>query len=769
MFIRDLAVVLLIAGGVGWACQRLHLSVVVGYLLAGMIIGPHTPPFALVNDLDRVHTLAELGLVFLIFGIGLNLSLSRLKRLGLSVVVAVVLAALIVWNGCRLVGLALDWSTTQSLFVAGMLMVSSSAIISKVLDELNQTHERAGQLALGVTVLEDVVAVVMLTLLTSVAQFGGKESGGSVMGTLGTLGAFVVSIALLSLLVVPKLLARLSRAGQPEEIRVLVVAGLLMTLAWLAAAAGYSLALGAFVLGAIVGSTRFKADLERSFSGLRDMFGAVFFVAVGMMVDFRDLALAWPLVLLVAALALVLRPLACALGLVAAGNPSGPSLQAGISLVPLGEFSFVIAQLGVAAGALPSHFHPVAVGASLLTSLAAPPMTRRAEAWSAALMRIEPRFLRDWSELYARMLQRLQTGREASVLWRLTGRRLLQVGVQMLVISALILFARPLYDRLVESAGRDWLFPNGLIVLFSGGLGLVVLVPLIALWRNVSALAMIFAEGASAGSQRPRQSRVLLEFALRVVALAGFGVWLLALLPDDRTFLGAAAGSLLLLVLVGILFRRRFIRLHSRLEIEVLEELKRASHVTAASAWSGRVADPHRDWDVEIEEVTLPGDTAHAGRTIGQLAVRRQFGCSILGVDRSGHGVHNPGADFALYPHDKLLLLGRKTELERAVRFLGAAGARAAGETFDEIALLTLPVPPGSPLADRSLQELDLIRRTGVQVAGIHRQARRMIAPSGGESLQAGDELLVLGTQEQVLRLNALLQPDIPEVATGPG
>ncbi|HAV63284.1 MAG TPA: sodium:proton exchanger, partial [Verrucomicrobiales bacterium] len=133
LFIRDLAVVVLIAGVVGWACQRLRLSVVVGYLVAGMIIGPHTPPFAYVDDLDRVHTLAELGLVFLIFGIGLNLSISRLKRLGFSVVVATVLAALIVWNVCRLLGLALDWSTTQSLFVAGMLMVSSSAIISKVL------------------------------------------------------------------------------------------------------------------------------------------------------------------------------------------------------------------------------------------------------------------------------------------------------------------------------------------------------------------------------------------------------------------------------------------------------------------------------------------------------------------------------------------------------------------------------------------------------------------------------------------------------------
>ncbi|HAV63153.1 MAG TPA: hypothetical protein DCY13_12405, partial [Verrucomicrobiales bacterium] len=631
------------------------------------------------------------------------------------------------------------------------------AIISKVLDELNQTHERAGQLALGVTVLEDVVAVVMLTLLTSVVQYGGGGAS-SVLSTLGALGAFVVFIALLSLLIVPRLLSRLSRSGQPE-ILVLVVAGLLLSLAWLAAAAGYSMALGAFVLGAIVGSTRFKAAIERTFSGLRDMFGAVFFVAVGMMVDFRDLGEAWPMVLLVTGLALLLRPLACAAGLLAAGNPGQASFQAGLALVPLGEFSFIIAQLGVGSGELPASFYPVAVGASLLTSLAAPIVTRRAGSWSEALTRMEPKFLRDWTELYPRLLNRLRTGSASSILWRLTGRRIIQAGVQTLFVSALILFARPLYGSAEELLGRDWLFANGLMVMFCCAIGLLALAPVIALWRNVSALAMIFAESATSGSHRQRHSRVLLEFALRAVALTAFVVWLLALLPGDRTFLGVAAGSVVLLAVVGVVFRRRFIRLHSRLEIELLEELKRASHVAAASAWSGRVADPHRDWNVEIEEVTLPGDTAHAGKTIGQLAVRGRHGCSIIGVDRSGHGVQNPRADFALFPYDKLLLLGRKADLEQAVRFLGTTGAPAGGESFDEITLLTLAVPADSPAAGRSLLELDLIGRTGVQVAGIHRRPKRIIAPTGSDCLEAGDELLVLGTQEQVHRLHEVLQP----------
>src|SRR5512138_395995 len=174
LLIRDLAMVLVTAGVAAWICQRLGLSAVVGYLVAGAVIGPFTPPFALVNDPDRVQTLAQIGLVFLIFSIGLNLSLNRLKRLGISTVIAAIASAFLVLNGCRIFGWAIGWTATASLFLAGMLMVSSSAIISKVLDELNLSHERPGQLALAVTVFEDLVAITMLTVLASITKFGGS-------------------------------------------------------------------------------------------------------------------------------------------------------------------------------------------------------------------------------------------------------------------------------------------------------------------------------------------------------------------------------------------------------------------------------------------------------------------------------------------------------------------------------------------------------------------------------------------------------------------
>lgn len=758
LLIRDLAVVLIIAGMAAWLCQRLGLSAIVGYLVAGAVIGPHTPPFALVADADRVQTLAQLGLVFLIFSIGLNLSLSRLKRLGLSVIVATVIGAVLVLNGGRLFGLALGWSGTASLFLAAMLMVSSSAIIGKVLDELNLTHERPGQLALGMTVLEDVVAITMLTLLTSLVAFGGAQPP-PLLPTLGALGAFIVFIALMSLLIVPKLLARLSQNALPE-IRTLIVVGMLLSLAWLAVQVGYSLALGAFVLGAIIGSTRYKDDIERVFRGMDQMFGAVFFVAVGMLVDFRVVLEAWPLLLGMTALALVLRPIAGTLGFIAVGNTSRESLQAGLTVVPLGEFSFIIAQLGVESGALPKSAYPVAVGASLLTSLAAPVMTRRAEAVSDRLTRLAPSFVEKWIGFYHDWLDQLRRRQTASVVWRLTSRRFIQVAIHMLFVSALLLFATPVYVKLKAALSENWLFPLGLPFLFWTGFGLLLLGPLIAIWRNISALAMILAEAATLGARRQQRLQPLLEAALRGVALVALAAWLLALLPSGWSLLGAAGVVFIVLALVATVFWRRLVRLHSKLEIELSEQFKRASHSTSTSAWSDDLPQQTGDWQLDIDEVTLPSDSAHAGKTLGQLAVRKTFGCSVVGIDRQGYGIVNPSADTVLYPQDKLLLLGHAEQLVRAARELGAAATGAESITdFDELTMETLSVPADCPLAGRTLLDLDLIRKTGVQIGGIRRGKERNLSPSGRDQIQVGDQLLVLGTHPQIKQFAMLLTP----------
>ncbi|MEW6305461.1 MAG: cation:proton antiporter [Verrucomicrobiota bacterium] len=762
-FIQDLAVVMVVAGAVGWFCQRLGLSLVVGYLLAGAVIGPFTPPFQLVDDLERVHMLSQVGLVFLIFSIGLGLSFQRLRRLGFSVVLGTVIGAILVFHGCRALGGVVGWNQAQSLFVAAMLMVSSSAIIGKVLEELNATHSRPGQLALGVTVLEDMVAVVMLTLLSSLIQFGGGASP-PLAQTIGALSSFIIFLLLVSLLLVPRLLLRLTESGA-AEVRTLIVIGLLLSLSWLAARAGYSLALGAFLLGVIVASTPHQPEIERVCAGIRDMFGAVFFVSMGMLVDFHLLADAWPLVLLLTAAAIVLRTIATTLGLVLTGNSINESLRAGLALTPLGEFSFIIAQTGVTAKVIPETFFPMAIGASLFTALLAPLLMRRGPAISNAVDERLPLFLREWISFYHGWLEQIGRRQQRSVVWRLTAPRLAQTAMQILFVSALLLFANPIYEHLAARLGANWPFPGGLKLLFWSGFTLFLLAPLVAIWRNFEALAMILAESATQGASRRRALRPLITTALKTVASTVLAFWLMALLP-----FGFSAFWVFLVVLaiagaLAAVFWRRLVYWHSRVEIELRTQLQSALGPASPNDLAHALRERQDEWKLQAEEFVLPDFAACAGKRISELALRKRFGCSIASIDRQGFLIMNPAADIHLYPRDKLLLIGSAEQIDLGARELGVTKVDREEHDLEELTLDIVLVPHDCPKAGQPLAGLDLIRQVGVQLAGIQRGGRRMLNPAGTDCIEAGDELLVLGTPKQIQDFREWLNPPVSPLA----
>ena len=742
--IRDLAVVWLVAGAVGWLCVRLRLSAVVGYLLAGMVIGPHTPPFSLIRDQARVELLAELGLVFLVFSIGLNLSLRRFRALGWSVVVAAAGAALLTLQVCRALGWALGLDGVASLFLAGVIMVSSSAVISKVLQETQQTHDRPGQLALGMTLMEDLVSVVMLTVLTSVVHLGGTRPAlGDFLG--GLLG-FIVLVLVLTLLVVPRLLGWLARAELPE-IRTLVVGGLLLGLAWVAVRAGYSLALGAFLFGMIVGGTRHRAELERVFDGLQQAFGALFFVAIGMQVNVRESLSVWPQALGLAALAWTVRPLSCGLALLLTGTRLREALQAALLLTPLGEFSFVLAQLAVGAGVLPGTFYGAVVGAALLTSLAAPWLARRAEGWSWRAIGHSSGPIRNWLAFYGGWLGRLRLQTGHGPVWRLVRRPLIQMTAWTAVLTALLVTAPRLWRNLEPLLGGRETIPWWWVWCYGLGVGALALPPALALWRCLGVVAMVLAEAATTGSATPNRLRTLIEMAVRVVGALALLLWLGLWLPPGVSLAGSAGSVILVLLLAALVFRRSLMRWQTRLEWELQrgwpgEEYSGRSRSLAALSEAGH-------WPLDLTEVELPGETAHAGRTLGELRLRERFGCTVVGIERQGWPILNPDGRTAIYPHDKLLLLGEPGALRQAWEFLHQTSPREPAG-FSHLNLETVTVPAHSPMAGRTLKDLELIRRFGVQVVAIHRAGQRRPVPAGEDRIEPGDELLVLGTHEQI-------------------
>ena len=760
LFIQDLAVVLVVAGAVGWLCQRIGLSVVVGFLAAGILVGPGMPYLALVSDVGRIEALAQVGLVFLMFSIGLRLSLRKLHRLGLPLLAAVFGSAIAMYYLSRLLAAALGWNSTEGLFLAGMLMISSSSIIGKILHETGLNHERAGQLATGVSVLEDIVAVVMLAVLGSVVQLGGADASRApaVGASLLHLGAFISMIGIAGLIIVPWFLKRMS-ISMNEELQTLGLAALLFGLAIFAQKAGYSVALGAFLLGIIVAETPHRHQVERTFEGMRDVFSAVFFVAMGMQIDVHELAQCAGLIAGVAAFTLVARPLAVGAGLSMIGIPPKDGLRAGLMATPIGEFSFVIAQLGVGAAVVPSRFYPLAIGVSLLTTLVTPFSARASERLASALVSRLPRWLTEWLRYYQDWLERFMRQRKRNLVWQLSRKRLAQVGVEMLFVSGVLVFSRELYTAVEDWLGRDWMFPNGAQFGFWMLLTIAVVAPMVAIWRNCSALALLFAQVSTSHHPRGKQLAPVIETGLKAVAAAFLAVWLIAVVPAEDTARWLLLASALVAVVAVLFLRRRLIYWHCVLEVELKNVIDTSeSKLSSTTApWLGR----HPDWDLHMIDCVLPDLADCQGRTIAELDLRARFGCSVVGIERQGFMIPLPPPGSVLYPLDKVLLMGTNEQVNRGRAFLGGvSGAPDTDSLFEEVRMEAIDIPDWSSASGRTIGEISPAQNHRVQIAGIRRGEGRILNPGASEMLRPRDELLVLGTPGQIREFRGWLTED---------
>ena len=748
-FIQDLAIVLLAAGLAGALCKRIGLSVIVGYLVAGIVIGPHTPPFSFVTDVARIQTLSQVGLVFLMFAIGLGLSLTKLARMGLPALIATGLGAFFMLNLTRLLGACAGWSSLQSFFVAGMFMVSSSAVIAKIVSELKLGHEGFAQRALGITVMEDVVAVVMLTLLASQSNQAGGAGDTGVGALLATLSAFVVLLAGAGLLFVPRLLRRLE-ARADSELQTIIVAGVLFLLAIAAAKAGYSLALGAFLLGAIVAEMPQKTGVEKSFAGMRDLFSSVFFVSIGMMIEVHLLVHVWPWILGLSAFVLVFRPLASGLAMVVCGTHPREARRAGLLVTPLGEFSFIIAQLGVGAGVLPKEYYPLAVGTSILTVLATPLINRHAHALIRFVERVEPRWFTRSLEAYHGWIQQAQNGNTTPLAWKLVRSRIPQIAVEVLLTSGLLIFSGHLLSLVETTLPADWIEKTRLNYFFWSVVGLLVLVMLVALWRNLSAIILIIADGLGQGARLPAS---VIGNGLRALSAVLLGWWLYAILP-----IGALpAWGWLVIVAAGLgviaVFSRRLVYWHSTWQSSVKDVLNTDSDGPAGARANARTALDQglEGWGLRLDEYTVPDDAAYAGHDLARLAIPSRFACSVIEVERNGYIITRTGPDLRVYPGDKLLLLGKDDGLTATRDFLQGE-KKTADESADEFSgsILQTHALPAGPHAGRTLAELQIARETGVRIVGIRRGVEQIINPGGNQRLESGDGLLVVGTLDEL-------------------
>jgi len=746
---------MLVAAAAGWLCRRFGLPLILGYITAGILIGPHVPFFAMVEDIDRIHALAQVGLVFLVFQIGQGLQLQRLKTMGLPLVLATLIIAILVFNGSRLLAYSLGWPAVYGLVLAGMLMVSSTAIIGKTLRENNALHSTFGQTALTVTALDDLVAVVMLTLLT-VIQTSSAVTPTDLLATSFRLMAVMATMLIVALLAVPPLLKRLNRSA-PGELRTLFIVGLLLAMALLSSKAGFSAAIGAFLLGSVVASTGQKAEMERSLGGLCEVFGALFFVAVGMLFDLKLLVDVWPLVLLVFVFALLWRSISSTLALVLVGHQTGDAVRSGVCLTPIGEFSLIIALAAVQASLVPDWFYALAIGLCLLSTFTTPILIRRPGRFSDWFERRQPEFARKAVRFYHDWIESFRHRQRSSLFWKLTGPRWVQIAAQVLFISGMLIFAKPGY-RLVEKwLSSDWPAPIGLPVLFWSVFLILLLAPLVALWRTIEAVSMICAEAATHGRRHRARLQPAFEKLLHGAAYVAFLVWVSMFVPFETMPKWGLIAMLAIAIVLAIVFWRKLVRWHSRFEIDLRAHLGESSFTPPAE--SGKDWQRHSDrWRLSLREHIVGEQARAAGKAIQDLPIRQMFSTTVVGIDRQGHHLPNPTPDTVLYPNDKLLLLGTEPELRQADRWLGATDSEQSRENghlrnFADLCLEQLAVPANSRHIGKSLGELQLMQQLGIQVVGLERNGAARVTAGKLDTLRADDRLLVLGTQEQITNM----------------
>ncbi|MCE9591265.1 MAG: cation:proton antiporter [Planctomycetes bacterium] len=666
--LQDLSVVLLVAGVVTVVFHRFRQPVVLGYILAGLIIGPHTPPFPLIHDKASIDTLAELGVIMLMFGLGLHFSLRKLASVGATAFVAATLEIALMGLLGYEVGRLFGWSAMDSLFLGAILSISSTTIIVKALQELKLTREKFADLIFGILIVEDILAIAILALLSTIAMTG-TAGIGQITSTLGRLGIFLAVVLVVGLLVVPPLLRYVSRFKN-NEVLVITALGLCFGVSLLAAKLGYSVALGAFLIGAIIAETRERGKIEQLIEPVRDVFSAIFFVAVGMLIDPMLLVEYAVPILVITVVVIVGKIIACSAGPFLTGHDTRTSLRVGMGVSQIGEFSFIIAQLGLTLNVTGKFLYPIAVMVSAITTLTTPYLIRSSDPLVDRFDRLAPLHLVETLSGYTSWVKRMAGSRGgSSQVRRLLRRWLLQIGLNMALVTGFLLAAAGVgdwADRWMPQQVSQWIGgPKAAVWLVALLLSLPLL---IASFRKLRAMAMLAAEANVTHAAAGEQTAVLRSMLVHAILIAGTAAMIGWVLVLSSTLLPPGPGAFALAAIifgVAVVLWRSLIKVYAKAQISLTETMTREE--TDEQDGHAEVAPLSTMLEgAALDSLTIPTGSPISGKLIREVELRSRTGASIVGIQRPKANIVNPGPDEELRAGDRVLLLGDRKQLDAA-------------------------------------------------------------------------------------------------------
>ncbi|MEB2284088.1 MAG: potassium transporter [Polyangiaceae bacterium UTPRO1] len=682
-FLRSLTVVLAVAAITTVVFQRLRQPVVLGYIVAGLIVGPHVP-LPLVADRATVQALSELGVILLMFSLGLEFSLGKLARVAPTAgFTAVLQAGLMAWLGF-LVGRAFAWTVLESIFIGAAIAISSTTIVAKVFDERN-IGGRQRELVVGILLIQDLIAIIFMAALTALAT-GAGLSAAALAATVGRLAAFLIVLLVVGMVTIPRFVL-LVVGLERDETTLVASIGICFLTAWVAHACGYSVALGAFFAGTLVAESGHAEAIERLVRPVRDVFAAVFFVSVGILIDPALVIQNWGAVGVLAAVVIGGTITAVTVGAFLTGSGTRTAIQAGMSLAQIGEFSFIISGLGLTLGATREFVYPVTVAVSVITTLTTPWLVAAAEPVADWVDRKLPAPLQTFTTFYGTWVERMRDASTRRPTSQLRGL------VRLIAIDATLLYGLIVAAALWVDDGAAFLarwlgLDAAPAILIETAIAIAAASPfVIGIGRLARRLAGSLAESALPRGASPvdldAAPRRALIVTLQLGILLGIAVIVVAV---TQPFLPSYPGPLLLLTLLAAFGLALW---HSATNLQGHVRAGSQAIVEALTSYARRTGDGAGDGNGNAAAASFPLTDIHAmltglgepiavrleaaspavGLTLADLNLRGRTGASVLVILRSGQSVV-PTATEHLVAGDVLAVAGTRAAIESAITML---------------------------------------------------------------------------------------------------
>lgn len=742
IFINDLALILIVAGVVTLLFKKLKQPLVLGYIVAGFIVGPHMPYTASVIDNTNIRMWADIGVMFLMFSLGLDFSFKKIIKMGMSPVITTCTIIFCMMTLGIITGHAFGWGRMDSIFLGGMLAMSSTTIIYKAFNDMGLRQQQFAGAVMSVLILEDVLAIVMMIMLSALS--GGGLDGSTMIGSVLKIVFFLVLWFVVGIFAVPLFLRHIRRLVNDETL-LIVSLGLCCMMAVLSTKVGFSSAFGAFVMGSILSETIESKKIERLVTPVRDLFGAIFFVSVGMLVDPNILVeYALPIVVLVVVI-LCGQALFGTAGFMLGGQSLKSAMRCGFSMAQIGEFSFIIASLGLSLGVTGQFLYPVVVAVSAITTFLTPYMIRLSGPCYTYTERHLPK---PWINTLNNIT--LSTEHTPQSKWKrlITQMVVNTVVYSILSIGSIILmftFFLPFIRHIMP--GMHW---------WANGICAAITIVLIAPFLRAIVMKKNHSEDFKALWQESKMNRLPLIFSIlvRLVIAISFIFYICNYLSRfTNALIISIATAIVLLMVISRSLKKRSIKME-KMFVNNLRSREIEAQVLGLRKplYEGRLLDR----DVHISDFEIPTDSAWTGKTLEELRLSNRFRVYVSSILRGHRRINIPGGGDQLYPGDKIQVIGSDEQLSA---FNNAVENDLLDEDPDiekrEMFLRQFMIKENSILTGKTMKETGIRDKYNCMVVGLEEGKKNLSAVRPSYKFRPGDIVWIVGEEPDLRRLGA--------------